>query len=150
MSYIPIWVNSQITSEKVDRKDTEDDIQTLYEKYEQEIKALLTAFPKSDLIICTIPPRSGEDRERINEQIACMNEKLLKLAEGNGKIFPCNSYPVLLENETVKKELYRETDLTGIHLNDQGKKMLAGAIEKEIHFVYFLDKVQAGMEGVYV
>ena len=91
---------------------------------------------------------TGEDRERVNEQIACMNEKLLDLIEREGKIFQCNTYPVFVEDETVKKDLYREGDPTGIHFNDEGKKMLAKALEKEINFVYFLDKVQAGMEDV--
>ena len=79
-----------------------------------------------------------------------MNEKLLSLAEKEDRIFPCNSYAFLLENETVKKELYREGDPTGIHFNDRGKKMLAEAMEKEVKFVYFLDKVQVGMGEIYV
>ena len=132
-------------------KNSQDEIDILYEQYKEEIATILTACPNAELIICTIPPRAGEEREQCNDQIAYMNEKLLTLAEDEGKIFPCNSYQVLLlEDEKVNPDLYREGDLTGVHFNDEGKKMLAKAIEREVKFVYFLDKVQAGMEEVYV
>ena len=121
--------------------ETEDELDTLITQFELELNYIFTLCPKAEVMISSIPPRFGENREGINEQISKLNEKLKEVASEVDKAWFVNNHSVF-HNDAGEVEigLYKTFDEYGIHLNEDGLEALATKIMKEISFVYFTGK----------
>ena len=70
-----------------------------------------------------------------------MNGKLNQVGADVDKAWFVNNNPVFKkENGEVEESLYDDEDKRGVHLNEEGVRMLAENIMKEINFVHHLDK----------
>ena len=70
-----------------------------------------------------------------------MNDKLKQVGSDVDKAWYVDNYTRFTkENGEVNESLYDEEDKHGIHLNEEGVRMLADNIASEISFVYSVDK----------
>ena len=120
--------------------DNEEQMETLVNCYALEVHTVLDKCPNAEVIISSVPPRSGPEREGINDMIQSLNKKLEKFCEDEDKAYYANNYPYLTNDGVVMTGFYDPHDESGVHLNDEGQNEMAKAIMKEINIAYHPDK----------
>ena len=115
-------------------EEGEEDEDSKVSRYMDEIIAMENMIPQADLIISGILPRRDDTQPRIiiNEQIRNFNVRMRNMLHDCKKMHFVNSYNHLIDKKGVRKELYRENDPDGIHLNEDGKKVLAMSMLEEV------------------
>ena len=115
-------------------EEGEEDEDSKVSRYMDEIIAMENMIPQADLIISGILPRRDDTQPRliINEQIRNFNVRMRNMLHDCKKVHFVNSYNHLIDKKGVRKELYRENDQDGIHLNEDGKKVLAMSMLEEV------------------
>ena len=93
------------------------ELDDLANRIDLELHSLLTKCPNAELIISGIPPRYGEGRESINDQIEHINKKLEKFAEDEDRAYYANNYAHLTRDGIAQAGFYRLSDPTGILLH---------------------------------
>ena len=121
--------------------NTERDLDTLITRFELELQSMFNLCHNTQVIISGLPPRFGEERKESNKQACKMNDKLKQVVGDVDKAWYVDNYTSFTKKSgEVNESLYDEEDKLGIHLNEEGVRMLADNIASEISFVYFLDK----------
>ena len=107
-------------------------------RYMDEMVTIDTLCPKADIFISSVLPRKGDTsvRKLINEQIRSFNTRMMKMLHGYKRIHFVNNYCLITDKDKVREDLYRESDPSGIHLNEDGKKVLAESILREVSSVH--------------
>ena len=126
-----------------------EELNVLADRIDLELYNMLTLCPNAELIISGIPPRYGEGREAINDQIMHINERLENFAENEDRAYYANNYAKLTEDGKAQPGFYKLSDPTGIHLNDGGKEEIAKSIMSQINLAFMCLRQKRGWNWVF-
>ena len=110
----------------VDFPCTEEDADHKLENYKQEVEVVHKECPNADIIMSGIIPRLGESEltKETNFQLDNFNKRLDGLKEMNEKFYFIDTSHLYVDG-VLRKELYKENDRGGLHLNEDGRKVMA-------------------------
>ena len=112
-----------------------------YTHYVELLNDVASAIPHANIVVFSVLPRAGSEKEKINDQIHLFNLKIKELAEQEINIQFCDNTVHFNIEQGVVSTLYRDAETVGLHINVDGKKRLASAITKAIKEMYFAKKL---------
>ena len=116
------------------------DVKRHYMNYVEGINTIRNDCPKAHIIMSSILPRAGKNKERANSEINLFNKMVQDLAEEEGNLHFCSNSMYFEQEEGVIGSLYKDADTFGIHVNTEGKERLIASITAVIKEVYFKEK----------
>ena len=116
----------------------EDKIEELCNDYEELLDEFASAIPQAKIVMSSVLPRAGNDKEGINTQIDFFNLKMNELAQrGGNKLYICDNTVHFNSEQGVVSLLYSDAETSGINITRDGKNRLASAMTDTIKMIYF-------------
>ena len=103
-------------------------VDTIYTEYVECIHNVQLRYPGADIIISGVLPRAprvGRKNEKLNGEILELNRKLSLLEKEVSNIMSVDHDLSFVEKGMVRQNLYRQTDKTGVHINERGSQALS-------------------------
>ena len=123
--------------------EEETDVEVCYMTYVETINTIVHACPNANIFMSSVLPRAGDNRTRVNSQIASFNKKIEHLAEEDAPIHFCNNSVHFEVDEGVISSLYKDAETFGNYVSTKGKQRLSSSITAVIKEVYFSEKLLA-------
>ena len=109
-----------------------------YLHYVELLNSITTTVPKAKILLSSVLPRAGHGNTNINKQIEDFNKKLSKLASEEDNVYFQDNDSFFVDNQGhVIKDLYRQSEKSGVHINIDGQMklgMMLSCTLKEMHF----------------
>ena len=121
----------------------EKEMGTHYDNYVELLNKVVTAVPHANIVISSVLPRAGTGKDEMNSQIQTFNSKIEDLAvhaQGINALF-CDNSVHFQSEEGVLTSLYRDVETSGLHINTEGKDMLAASIVVSLKEMFFSEKL---------
>ena len=99
-----------------------------YTNYVELLNSISNACPQANILLSSVLPRSGEGKNRVNSQIRSFNQRLNELSQSEQQIDYIENVMHFTDESGVISALFSSRDVTGIHLNEDGKMRLASNI----------------------
>ena len=113
-----------------------------YANYVELLDHVSTKCPQAHVLISSILPRGGDNRESVNGQIHKFNSQLSQLSCREDMIeFVDNDVHFFNDSEVIK-ELFKGRDATGIHINDVGRARLEASFLQSVKEICFKRKLE--------
>ena len=112
-----------------------------YTQYVELMNDVASAIPHANIVVSSVLPRAGSEKEEMNKQIELFNSKIRELAEQEINFHFCDNTVHFNTEQGVVSTLYRDVETFGLHINGDGKKRLASAITEALKEIYFAEKL---------
>ena len=119
-------------------------VDTIYTEYVECIHNVQLRYPGADIIISGVLPRAprvGRKNEKLNGEILELNRKLSLLQKEVSSIMFVDHDLSFVEKGMVRQNLYRQTDKTGVHINERGSQALSENLVNAIVEQYYKRKL---------
>ena len=118
-----------------------DELETTYSDYVQMLTTVSKRCPRAMRLISSIPPRLEPLSSETNSQIKTFNAKLQQLAQNVPNVLYIDNDACLTDAGQVSLSLYKDNDVSNIHLNGEGKRVLAGNMQDYLKDAYYKMKL---------
>ncbi len=113
----------------------------VYREYIEALSAVTTAFPHAELVISSVPPRVRDvgsiQSKEVNSEINVLNEMLKRLSKQEENVYFIDNDGGLMVDSSPCIDLYRDSDITGVHLNNKGRLILIDNIQQGIREAFY-------------
>lgn len=114
---------------------------SVYSDYVEALNLISSKFPQADMQISSVPPRKptgphADHMKKSNEQIASLNEQLKSLALEEANITFIDNDLILTVNGEPIADLYKDSDKTGVHMNNVGLTVLSNNISIHLNEIF--------------
>ena len=113
-----------------------------YTNYVELFNSISNACPQAKILLSSVSPRSGEGKNRVNSQIRSFNQRLNELSQAEQQIDYIQNDMHFTDESGVISALFSSRDVTGIHLNEDGKMRLASNIQDALKGICYKWKIQ--------
>ena len=121
---------------------TDREMEENYTNFVELLNSISSSCPQANILLSSILPRSGEGKVRVNKQIQTFNQRLIDLCQAEQQIDYINNDVHFANESGVISALFASKDVTGIHLNNDGKLRLASSIQDALKEICFKRKMQ--------
>ncbi len=108
----------------------------VYREYIEALSSVSTRFPNAEIVISSVPPRVKDiadvTAEQCNNEIRVLNDMLRKLSTDETNVMFIDNDSGLTHENKPCRDLFRENDISGVHLNRRGVMILSDNIQQGI------------------
>ena len=113
-----------------------------YTNYVELLNSISNACPQANILLSSVLPCSGEGKNRVNSQFRSFNQRLNELSQAEQQINYIENDMHFTDESGVISALFSSKDVTGIHLNEDGKMRLASNIQDALKGICYKRKIQ--------
>ena len=113
-----------------------------YTNYVELLASVSHDCPAAHLFISSVLPRVGKGQTQINEQITEFNKRLATLATMEENVTFIDNDIHLKDSNGAIESLYKKRDITGVHINEDGKGRLSASMQDAVKEVVFKHKLE--------
>ena len=125
---------------------SKNNVDNIYTEYVEVVNHVSMKYPDANILISGIPQRAPRiqrpQQQRLNHEVGELNAKLQALCENEQYMWYIDNDNGLLAYGEVSNSLYRESDKTGVHLNEQGLAILADNFRQSLIEVHYKSKLE--------
>lgn len=115
----------------------------VYTEYVEALNTLSSKYSDAEIVISSVPLRGYSPKgEEINVEIKALNRRLKDLSIKEENVFFVDNDEILVKDGKVRDDVYIPADITGVHLNDRGKQLLAEHLRNGIREAYSKNKLR--------